>query len=157
MKKTIVIVIAALLSVAAIAQPRAIGGRLSLGVEVSYQHSVGPGFVEMDLGYDYASGAGITATYNFICATPNWTPRGTWKVYAGPGVSLGTYFRTIPFNLGICGQVGLEYTFWFPLQLSVDLRPSIGFGTSSNSFVYNTLGLFGFVPTFGVRYSFGQK
>ncbi|MDR9831198.1 hypothetical protein RCJ22_37035 [Vibrio sp. FNV 38] len=26
--------------------------------------------------------------------------------------------------MGLAAQLGLEYTFWFPLQLSVDFRPS---------------------------------
>ena len=28
-----------------------------------------------------------------------------------------------PF-VGLAAQLGLEYTFWFPLQLSVDFRPT---------------------------------
>lgn len=49
---------------------------------------------------------------------------------------------------GFVGNVGLEYTFWFPLQLSVDFRPRLMFGDgglrSDGPF---TLGI-------GVRYAF---
>ena len=51
MKK--IIVIAALMlgfAVAASAQPRAIGGRLGNGAEVSYQHTLGQNFLEIDGG-----------------------------------------------------------------------------------------------------------
>ena len=54
------------------------------------------------------------------------------------------------FFFGLVGQVGLEYTFWFPLQLSADLRPTLGICDGE----FWTDGLFGFVPTLSVRYSF---
>lgn len=157
MKKSILIIIAAVLSIAAVAQPRAIGGRIELGGEVSYQHNVGSNFAELDFGYNYATGFGITATYDFIFASPEWTPKGTWDWYAGPGLTMGTYFSPIPFSVGICAQVGLSYTFWFPLQLSVDLRPVAAVGFNSDGARFNTKGLYGFIPTFGVRYCFGMR
>lgn len=130
---------------------------MAAGAEVSYQHSLGTNFAEIDLGYNYATGTGVTAMYNFLCATPDWSSKGSWEVYAGPGISFGTYFDVLPFSVGVCGQVGLSYTFWFPLQISIDMRPTVAFGAYKNTFIYNTLGLMGFVPTLGVRYSFGKK
>lgn len=156
MKKTIIVLVAALLSVATFAQPRAIGGRLTAGVEASYQHYLGSNFAEIDLGWSLGSGFGLTGIYDFVIAQPDWTDRGTWDFYAGPGITLGSYFKELPFAIGVAGQVGLSYTFWFPLQLSADLRPvfSVGFGPDGAGF--NASGMFGFVPTIGVRYSFGQ-
>lgn len=157
MKKSVILIVAMLLSIAAFAQPRAIGGRLAAGLQVSYQHNIGENFAEFDLGFHYASGFGVTAMYNFILANPAWTPKGTWEVYAGPGISAGTYFNISPFAFGICGQIGLAYTFQIPLQLSLDLRPSFGMRMgSSGKMVFNTLGMIGFAPTIGIRYSFGQ-
>ena len=87
-------------------------------------------------------------------AQPNWTPRGSWAWYAGPGVSLGTAHyndKNGKFFAGIVGQVGLEYEFWFPLQLSVDLRPQFGF--CDGEFYMDGV-TYGFVPTLSVRYAF---
>lgn len=163
MKKSIFVFVATLLSVAALAQPRAIGGRAGVNDEVSYQHSIGENFVELDLGFQLGLGSkglggisiGTSAVYDFSIATPDWTPKGTWEFYAGPGIAFGTHFNNIPFYFGICGQIGLSYTFWFPLQLSFDLKPIFGFQTGPNSGFY-VPGMFGFVPTAGVRYCFGQ-
>lgn len=156
MRKAI-IVIAAMLGFAFMssAQPKAIGGRLGYGLEASYQHYLGsPNFLEANAGiwgFDEI-GFRVTGTYNFTFAQPKWTPRGNWAWYAGPGVTFGTSCDSENnFFFGILGQVGLEYTFWFPLQLSADLRPSFGIcngGFYTNGFTY------GLIPTLSVRYSF---
>ena len=158
MKKALLI-IASVLGFAAVAsaQPKAIGGRLGYGLEASYQHYLGnPNFLQVDAGLDlYGGEAGFkaTGTYNFTFAQPDWTPRGQWGWYAGPGVTLGsTYFNDANnFFFGLVGQIGLEYTFWFPLQLSVDFRPTLGI--CDGEFWTNGI-VFGFVPTISVRYSF---
>ena len=130
MKKTIIIIAVMLgFAFAASAQPKAIGGRLGYGIEASYQHTLGaPHFLELNAGIFGLNHVGFrfTGLYNFVFAQPNWTPRGSWAWYAGPGVSLGTAHyndKNGQFFAGIAGQLGLEYEFWFPLQLSVDLRP----------------------------------
>lgn len=191
MKKFLMIAALALgVSAAAMAQPRAIGGRLgATGVEVSYEHTLGgSNFVEVNAGLDYLGGIGAkaAATYNFMVAQPNWTDRGEWGVYVGPGITTGwvgdivkykyseggyTYSSSTVgngFMLALAAQVGLEYTFWFPLQLSVDIRPYIGMHIW-NGEVYNNggvkvnadskvgfyeTGLYGFIPTVSVRYRF---
>lgn len=154
MKKIIIIAALALgFAVAASAQPRAIGGRLAYGLEASYQHTVrGADFVEANLGLFGFGAIDATATYNFMIAQPDWTSRGEWGFYAGPGASLGYGFNN-SFHIAAVGQVGLEYTFWFPLQLYVDLRPQFGVAVHDGAHFY-TGGLFGFVPTIGVRYRF---
>lgn len=158
MKKTILIIAAVLgFAVAASAQPKAIGGRFGYsGLNASYEHYLGnPNFLEVEAGIDfYGSKVGFNATalYNWTFAQPDWSSRGDWGWYAGPGISLGsTYFNDgTNFFFGICGQVGLEYTFWFPLQLSVDVRPTFGF--CDGDFWKN--GLYGFAPCLSVRYAF---
>ena len=152
------ILIAALmlgLAFAATAQPRAIGARMGWGFEASYQHTVrGADFVEADLGL-FTTSLNAAAVYNFMIAQPAWTDRGRWGFYAGPGASVGLdLIGRSEFVFGVVGQVGLEYTFWFPLQLSVDLRPQIGFAAGNGGARFYTEGMFGFVPTIGVRYRF---
>ena len=148
MKK--IILVAALLlgfAAAAAAQPRAIGIRLS---EISYQHKLGVDFLEVDgglgLGLDGTFNVGATGIYNFMIAQPSWTSRGEWGFYAGPGASVGLGIgETNYLTLGAAGMVGLEYTFWFPLQLSIDFRQHLGIG---NGFWFpSSVGL-------GVRYRF---
>ena len=94
MKKIILIAAMVLgFAVAASAQPRAIGVRLGNGGEVSYQHSLGTNFLEVDgglgLGFDGTFNVGATGIYNFMIAQPSWTSRGEWGFYAGPGAGVG--------------------------------------------------------------------
>ena len=138
------------LAFAATAQPRAIGARMGSGFEASYQHTVkGADFVETDLGLLFLSSAlNASAVYNFMIAQPAWTDRGEWGFYAGPGAALGLgVIGNSGFNLAAAGQVGLEYTFWFPLQLSFDIRAQLG-ATFGHGFY------FGIGPSLGVRYRF---
>ena len=155
MKKIILIAVAVLgFAVTAAAQPRAIGVRIGNGGEVSYQHTVGKDFVEVDGGlglnlYDGNSiNVGATAIYNFMIAQPQWTDRGEWGFYAGPGATVGLGLGdNAHFNLAAAGMVGLEYSFWFPLQLSIDFRQHIGFGFGHGLYFPSSIGL-------GVRYRF---
>lgn len=128
-------------AVAAVAQPRAIGVRLGNGGEISYQHTLGTNFLEVDggLGIDIYNGAslsvGATGIYNFMIAQPQWTDKGDWGFYAGPGASLGLGLgETSHFNLAAAGAVGLEYSFWFPLQLSIDFRQQLGYSIGAGRF-----------------------
>ena len=115
-----------------------------------------------------------------VLARPALTNKGSWALYAGPGVAIGyvndnTAWKgadgniqisgeTNGFMLGICGQVGLEYTFEFPLQISVDIRPYLGMHSNTGikmndqqyagkSGFYNA-GLAGFIPSISVKYRF---
>lgn len=164
MKKIIIAAVIALGTViAANAQPRAIGGRLGYSLEASYQHTVGGAdFIEANLGTFGYQSLNASAIYNFMIAQPAWTARGEWGFYAGPGLAIGTGFSdTYAFNLDFAAQVGLEYTFWFPLQLSVDLRPQFGVrigdeyrNGKGRHASYDKWGLYGFAPTLSVRYRF---
>ena len=154
MKKIILIAAMALgFAVAASAQPRAIGARIGNGAEISYQHTLGRNFLEVDGGLgiplDGTLNVGATGIYNFMIAQPSWTDRGDWGFYAGPGAGFGLGMgETNFFNLSVAGMVGLEYTFWFPLQLSIDLRQNVGIGFNGHGdWNHTSIGL-------GVRYRF---
>ena len=146
MKKIILIAAMALgFVVTAAAQPKAVGLRLGYGVEASYQHNLGSSnFLEANLGLDDFTTLNLAATYNWMIAKPQWTDRGEWGFYAGAGAAVG--YSKGP-HIGAAGQVGLEYTFWFPLQLSVDIRPQLGF-------VDGEFGVWGWAPHLSVRYCF---
>lgn len=133
------------LAVAASAQPRALGIRGGYGVDLSYQHSVGENFVEADLGLESFAALNVAATYNFMIAKPAWTAQGEWGFYVGPGVALGMAEEV--FRVGAACQVGLEYTFDFPLQLSLDVRPQLGL-------IGQDFDIWGWYPHLGIRYKF---
>lgn len=144
MKKFIIVCAATLLAVVAVnAQPRAIGGRVAYGVGFSYQHSMGlDNMISVDVDFPgYSGGIGAAATYDWIFPITSWTQKGEWNWYAGVGAGLGfgwpsahtetwgsikSRVSTGAFNIGVAGRIGVEYNFWFPLQLSVDWRPVIG-------------------------------
>ena len=153
MKKSILIAAMVLgFAVAAVAQPRAVGIRGGYGVEATYQHTLGANFVEANLGLNGFNALNVAATYNWMIAQPQWTDRGEWGFYAGPGAALGFGFGAAShFNVAAVGQVGLEYTFWFPLQLSIDIRPQLGLITASGAagFYFG-----GWCPALGIRYRF---
>ena len=176
---------------AALGQPRAIGMRVgATGFDVAYLHSFFPKqFLEADLGLDFGynvngrAGFKVAAFYNFVWATPAWTNRGDWALYAGPGLALGYVDDIMPYDFddkrigiydngfmaALSAQVGLKYTFWFPLQLAIDIRPYFGlhindgriknpysdqieYRDSKTGFYDN--GLLRFAPTLSVRYKF---
>ena len=179
MRKLLLTVIIATIAVCSYAQPRAAGLRVGVTeFELDYQHSFQKNqFLEGNFGIDFgynvngSTGAKATAIYNFIWARPAWTEKGSWALYAGPGVTTGYVhddghymgddgktiisFQSHGFVLGVCAQVGVEYTFWFPLQLSVDLRPTVGMHANKIEGVgFYDNGLLGFAPTISVRYCF---
>lgn len=138
-------------AVAAAAQPRAVGVKFGWGLEASYQHSFGANFLEANLGLNQFNSIDGSVVYNFMIAQPSWTDRGEWGFYAGPGAAVGMSFGTNEtdgyLHLAAAGMVGLEYTFWFPLQLSLDLRPTLGYG-------FNYGFHWSVMPALGVRYRF---
>lgn len=154
--KKFLITVALLVGFAAMAsaQPRSLGVRFSgggvLGAEISYEHFVNsrPDFVEAAIGFPVWNGVVASATYNHVFYEPYWTDAGDWAIYAGAGLVTGVTSNS--FTFGIMGQAGIEYSFWFPLQISLDIRPS--FGVSGSSFY--RAGLWGFLPALSLRYKF---
>ena len=150
MKKVILIAAMVLgFAVAAAAQPRAIGVRIGNGGEVSYQHSLGANFLEVDgglgLGFDRVFNVGATGIYNFMISEFG----NGFGFYAGPGAGVGLGLGEANyFNISVAGMVGLEYNFSFPLQLSLDFRQHIGLGFGGHGLhAPSSIGL-------GIRYKF---
>lgn len=168
MKK--ILIIAALflgIATAASAQSKAIGARLvgfgTYGMEASYEHFAGTSdnFFEFEAGVDLTgdnAGFKVSAGFNWVFAEPDWTTKGTWQWYAGPGVTTGVISYEVNTDdwktkgmFGVFGQVGLEYTFPFHLQLSADVRPTFAI---CNGEFYGDYFVDALVPTISVRYHF---
>lgn len=102
------------------------GGFDGYGAEVSYQHPLGKANrLEVDLGVNHY-GFGLGGVYQWVWDLSDLAPGFNW--YAGVGASLGSYdFNDTKhdFGIGALGQIGLEYNFNIPLQISVDYRPGI--------------------------------
>ena len=166
MKKSLLIAAIALVcGTMAYAQPRAIGGRLGYGAEFSYEHGLGSGnMLSLEVGAPGFAGLEVACTYDWIdpfnTAFP-WEEQGEWHWYMGVGGAVSTPFNFGGVFIGAAGRIGVEYDFWFPLQLSFDWRPALGVamaGNGSGGFAaayahdlyYGGLGL-------GIRYFFNQK
>lgn len=97
----------------------------------------------------FGSTVQAAATYDWIDpfgATFPAMPKGEWHWYMGAGLAAGfgwygyAYVPSTYSSTGIvgsttnwgfvapCGRIGVEYDFWFPLQLSIDYRPTLGVG-----------------------------
>ncbi|MCL2435990.1 MAG: hypothetical protein FWD09_07645 [Lentimicrobiaceae bacterium] len=164
--------------VVAMAQPRAIGGRLAWNIGASYQHSLGEkNMIQVDLDFpSYFWGIQGTATYNWIFPIKSWPHAGSWNWYAGVGAGVGyKWYNSWLFSwnnwsnwdkrvyrgvfVGVAGMIGIEYNFKFPLQLSLDWRPVVGpiIGRKYNGNIgadFYGEGLITSAFALGVRYKF---
>ena len=138
--------------------PHAIGLRFggdgsTNGAEISYQHGLSDANrLELDLGfsgYKHYSNMFLAGIYQW-----DWNLTDGLNWYAGPGAAVGFYnwddggLTDTGINLGIGGQVGLEYDFntlGVPLLLSLDARPMFDFIGYDNGF--------GWGAAFGLRYT----
>ena len=103
------------------------------------------------------NGIGASVTYDWIDpfgATVPWNEKGEWHWYMGVGGAVQWSWQvTNAAFIGAAGRFGIEYDFWFPLQLSLDFRPTLGvaFAPGVAAFGYDVycggLGL-------GIRYKF---
>jgi len=107
---------------------KAIGVRFGYGGEISYQQPLGnTNRLELDLGFN-GNGFGLNGVYQWVWNLSSVSDGLNW--YAGLGAGVGSYnyyLATSHLNVGILGQVGLEYNFNIPLQLSLDYRPGFYF------------------------------
>ena len=138
--------------------PHAIGLRFGgngniNGAEISYQHGMGEANrLEFDLGfrgYKYYNNMFLAAIYHwdwYLTSGLNW--------YIGPGGAVGFYnwndknSRSSGLNIGIGGQIGLEFDFselGAPLLLSIDARPMFDFLGYDHGF--------GWGAALGIRYT----
>lgn len=124
--------------------------------EISYQRPLGDANrLELGLGYnsfgtnmagDTSWGVALNGTYQWVWDLSDFNDGFNW--YAGFGGALISHSSFV--GVGALVQVGIEYNFDFPLQLSLDYRPGIYILPGSDRllrFSYNT-------PCFGVRYRF---
>ena len=185
MKKTLLLAIILIATCAvAMAQPRAIGGRLGWSIGPSYQHQIGEkNMLQADIdfiGYGWWGAQG-TVTFNWLIPLVD-VSAGQLNLYPGVGVGGGYEWRWSGLLLwdhsykyhgtgfvGVAGMIGIEWRFKFPLQLSLEYRPLIGVELSKRynwgshiydkgigaNFYYN--GLWSSAIAVGVRYKFGGK
>jgi hypothetical protein len=171
----------------AVAQPRAIGGRLGWSIGPSYQHQIGEkNMIQADVDFLFYGIDGVqgTVTFNWIIPLVS-VSAGSLNLYPGVGIG-GGYERFInslvytwnTWNLfhsarsgsgfiGVAGMIGVEWNFKFPLQLSVEYRPLIGtefyrtrsYDDSITKHVHFPYkrGLWASAAAIGVRYKFGGK
>lgn len=125
----------------------AIGFRGGGGGELSYQNVIGAvNRIEWDLGFnnwnnnDNHSGFQLTGVFHWVYSLREIAPGINW--YGGFGGTLGTYHSN--FGIGFVGQLGLEYNFSAPFQISLDWRPTL-----INSYYTNYGG-----SGFAIRYRF---
>lgn len=137
----------------------AIGLRLGdsdgLGAEISYQRYLGENNrLELDFGWrdgkNY-NGFKLAGLYQWV-----WQLDGAFNWYAGAGGGIGSFNFDNPGGKDIsdtfvfvAGDIGIEYAFDIPLQLSLDFRPEIGFG--DDAYDNNDLD---FDIAFSIRYQF---
>ena len=96
------------------------------GGELTFQTALGrSNRLELDLGLNNwsnsNSGVQVTGVYQWVWGLNEVATGLNW--YAGLGASVGNY--TSNLGLGFVGQLGLEYNFNIPLQISLDWRPTI--------------------------------
>jgi len=161
MKKYLLVAVLAVASLAAYAQPRAVGVNLGAWSSFSYQHGFGETNMldvaaNVILPINSGVGVGGHVTYDWIDpfnAPVPWNEKGEWHWYMGVGGALATNFGFNTGFVGAAGRIGIEYDFWFPLQLSIDFRPTLGvaFASGGAAFGWDVytggLGL-------GIRYKF---
>ena len=134
--------------------PNAIGLRLGdsngFGTEISYQRALNDNNrLEFDLGWRSGNsydGFKLVGLYQWV-----WNLDGNFNWYAGAGGGIGSYGYDNPAYddetfLLAAGDIGIEYNFDIPLQLSLDFRPELGFGNYNNDLDFD-IGL-------GIRYLF---
>lgn len=179
MKKYFFIAVLALASVMAYAQPRAIGANLGGSLGFSYQHGFGEAnmldvavYTPIAVGQGALWGLSGIVTYDWIDpfnAPVPWNEKGEWHWYMGVGAAggFGWHGYTVAADavvgadrnwgfVGGVGRIGVEYDFWFPLQLSLDYRPTLGAGLADAGQLGTKAGLYYdlFGLSLGVRYKF---
>ena len=115
------------------AQQNAIGLRLGFNrfgvAEASYQRFVSDrNRFELDLGLDTGNSIHVSGIYQWVWDLSQLEQGFKW--YAGPGV--GLFLHESGMKIGLLGNLGIEYTFEFPLQVFIDIRPGFYTGKTDN-------------------------
>lgn len=132
------------------------GGNHGLGTEISYQRNLKQNNrLELNLGWrnnKHVDALKVTGVYEWV-----WNIEGNFNWFAGAGAAIGTwnyrethhgerYSDSGTYGL-LTGNIGIEYTFDIPLQISLDLRPELYLNDSYRDGLYADLGL-------AIRYKF---
>lgn len=124
-----------------------LGDNDGFGTEISYQHGLTENNrLELDLGWRSRNDLDafrLTGLYQWV-----WNLEGGFNWYAGAGGGIGSVDTgdDSEFFVLVAGDVGIEYDFDFPLLLSLDFRPEIGFNDYNDDL--------GFDIALGIRYQF---
>ena len=102
------------------AQQNALGVRLGYyyvgAAEASFQHYLSEtNRIEINLGLHSFY---VTGAYQWVFDLSQLEQGFKWYAGVGGGAHIGKNAR-----IGILGNLGIEYTFEFPLQISLDVRP----------------------------------
>ena len=118
-----------------------LGDNDGFGGEISYQRKLSTdNRLELDLGWrdsKHYDAIKLVGLYQWV-----WNIEGGFNWYAGVGGGIGTYdynydgpgpdfdndYDDNGTFLLVAGDIGIEYKFDFPLQLSLDFRPELYFG-----------------------------
>jgi hypothetical protein len=154
---TLALVAGMMSTLSAQSEKNAIGLRFGNGGEITFQSTLSTtNRLELTLGLNSwdnnqgYSGFGLTGIYQWVWNLDELAPGFKW--YAGLGPQIGSWSGDHNsdykgFALGIAGQVGIEYNFNIPLQLSLDYRPSWYVLPNSYGGAYDVIAL-------AVRYKF---
>lgn len=126
-----------------------LGDSDGFGGELSYQRGLSDNNrLELDLGWrnnNNVDAFKLSGIYQWV-----WNIDGGFNWYAGPGAGIGSWSYKNESNTFayVGGDIGIEYLFDIPLQLSLDLRPefylSDGYRTNN----------YGSDIALGIRYRF---
>jgi len=142
--KKLFLLAALILSLTAVNAQNAVGVRLGFGGELSAQFGKGGGRIEGDLGL-FPHNTNVTVEYQLV----NNLSDG-FKWYYGGGGTLGLWdVAPTGVSIGAVGALGLEYNFSFPIQVSIDYRPTIYLVRAGGIDVLDLSGV-----GFGIRYRF---
>lgn len=130
-----------------------LGVRIGTGTELSWQMGMSDANrLELDLGLD---GIFNNHDWNYLCLTGayqwHWGLVDKLGWYVGPAAQAGFYTwegHSSEIGLAVGGQIGLDYVFAIPLQLSLDVRPM--WYLTNNDYYTG----FGWGACLGVRYVF---
>lgn len=160
MKKTLTLIAFAIfVSSSVCAQARALGLRsFYIGEAVSYQHQLTEKtMLEAELGLSLSSvGVEAIVTHDWQFPITSWEDIGSYNWYVGVGLGAGTYLFSNT-TIGVAGRIGIEYNFWFPLQIAIDYRPIIGPAWNGVGIRFNEEGIVRSALGVSVRYLFEQK
>ncbi|MFO7852640.1 MAG: hypothetical protein ACQERS_10420 [Bacteroidota bacterium] len=104
---------------------RVYGGDNFNGAELSFQKGLNEkNRLELDASFGYGGDINRLALIGMYHW--NWNLLGRFNWYLGPGASLAidNYDNTSTINIGLGGQIGIEYDFKdLPILVSLDSRP----------------------------------